>query len=192
MLQMELGGVDFPLDEEFAKHRHQYSQDKVRLFASAERLIRCIIACQAEKQDAVGLRRALELSRSLSARAWDISPFQMKQLPQIGIAAIRKLAIAGITCIDDLEAAEPSRIEMLLNKNPPFGSKIVASAQAFPRLRAGIKMTGKVGPRESSTPSVLINVGLETRTPSDHQIHGRVEFHEHSSASIVPKKTYLC
>ena len=178
MLQMELGGIDFPLDEEFAKHRHQYSQDKVRLFASAERLIRCIIACEDEKQDAVGLRRALELSRSLSARAWDTSPFQMKQLPHIGMAAIRKLAIAGITCIDDLEAAEPSRIEMLLNKNPPFGSKIVASAQAFPRLRAGIKMTGKVGLRESSTPSILINVGLETRTSSDHQIYGRLEFHE--------------
>ena len=152
MVQMELGGIEYPIDEEYAKHKHQYSQDKVRLFASAERLIRCIIACEARKQDAVGLRRALELSRSLSARAWDNSPFQMKQLPQIGIAAIRKLAVAGIISIEDLEAAEPSRTEMLLNKNPPFGSRILASAQSFPKLRVGIKLAGKVSFSECLTP----------------------------------------
>lgn len=146
IIQAELGGVNLPADEQYLKHKKQFQQDKIILFSSIHRLIRCVIDCRLHLQDAVGARNALELARSFSARVWDNSPYQMKQIPQIGLAAIRKLANGGITSIEVLEAAEAHRIEMLMSKNPPFGNKLLGSLRDFPKLRASIKMMGKVGP----------------------------------------------
>ncbi len=143
IVQSELGGVEFPIDEQYAKHKRQFNQDKTLIFDSIHRLIRCIIDCQIHLQDAVAVRNALELARSFGARVWDNSPLQMKQISQIGLVAIRKLAIGGINTIEALEAAEPHRIEMLLSKNPPFGNKMLANLKDFPKLRVSIKMMGK-------------------------------------------------
>ena len=143
ILQSELGGVEFPIDEQYSKHKRQFNQDKAIIFDSIHRLIRCIIDCQIHLQDAVAVRNALELARSFGARVWDNSPLQMKQISQIGLVAIRKLATGGITTLETLEAAEPHRIEMLLSKNPPFGNKMLANLKDFPKLRVSVKMMGK-------------------------------------------------
>ena len=143
IIQAELGGVEFPTDEQYAKHKRQYNQDKGLVFDSIHRLIHCVIDCHIHLQDAVAVRHALELARSFGARVWDHSPYQMKQIPQIGLVAIRKLANGGINSIEALEAAEPHRIEMLLSKNPPFGNKLLANLKDFPKLRVSIKMMGK-------------------------------------------------
>lgn len=136
--------MDFPSDEQYAKHKKQFSQDKATLFSTIHRLICCVIDCQIHLQDAVAVRHGLELARSFSARVWDNSPYQMKQITQIGLAAIRKLAVGGITSIEALEATEPQRIEMLLSKNPPFGQKLLGNLRDFPKLRVSVKMMGKV------------------------------------------------
>lgn len=144
IIQAELGGVEFPADEQFAKHRKQYQDDKIAIFSHIHRLIKCVIDCQIYLREGVSIRHALELLRSFSARVWDNSPFQMKQIPQIGLVAIRKLISGGISCIDSLEAAEPHKIEMLLSKNPPFGMKLLTNLKDFPKLRVSVKMIGKV------------------------------------------------
>lgn len=144
LLQSELGGVDFPADEQYAKYKKQFQQEKNVLFSSINRLIRCVIDCQVHLQDGLAVRHALELARSFSARVWDSSPFQMKQIPQIGPSAVRKLAMGGINNIEGLEDAEAHRVELLLSKNPPFGSTILARVRDFPKLRVSVKMMGKV------------------------------------------------
>lgn len=143
IIQSELGGVEFLIDEQYSKHKRQFNQDKALIFDSIHRLIRCIIDCQIHLQDAVAVRNALELARSFGARVWDNSPLQMKQISQIGLVAIRKLATGGINSIEALETAEPHRIEMLLSKNPPFGNKMLANLKDFPKLHVSVKMMGK-------------------------------------------------
>ena len=146
IMQAELGGVEFPTHEQYVKHRKQYQQDKIIIFSQVHRLIRCVIDCQIHLEDAVAARHALELSRSFAAQVWDNSPYQMKQIPQIGPVAIRKLVIGGINSIEELETAEAHRIEMLLSKNPPFGTKLLARLKDFPKLRVSVRMMGKVNP----------------------------------------------
>lgn len=68
----------------------------------------------------------------------------MKQIEQVGVVAVRKLAAAGITNLEDLESAEAHQIEMVLSKNPPFGSKLLSKLKDFPKLRVSVKMIGKV------------------------------------------------
>ena len=144
IIQSELGGIDYPADEQFQKHRVQFQTDRSLVFQHAHRLIRCITDCQLHRDDAVATRNSLELTRSLAARVWDNSPLQMKQVDQIGVVAVRKLAAAGVDSIEALAATEAHRIETILSRNPPFGHKILTKMQAFPRLTIAAKVIGKV------------------------------------------------
>lgn len=143
LIQAELGGVEFPADEQYGKHKRQYNQDKVLVFSHLNRLIRCVVDCRLHLRDSVGARHALELARSFSARVWDNSPLQMKQLPEVGQVAIRKLAMGGINSLEALESTEPHRIETLLSRNPPFGQKLLGHLKDFPKLRVSLKLMGK-------------------------------------------------
>ncbi|OJJ98050.1 hypothetical protein ASPACDRAFT_31738 [Aspergillus aculeatus ATCC 16872] len=157
LIQSELGAVDFPDGEQFQKLRFVFQQDKNFVFSHINRLIRCIIDCQISLEDAVTLRNALELARSFGAKVWDTSPLQLKQLEQIGIVAVRKLAAANITSIEALGQCEPHRIDMILSKNPPFGAKLLERVASFPRLRVAIKMTGK----KESKPAAPVRICLK-------------------------------
>ncbi|KAK2784145.1 Sec63 [Onygenales sp. PD_12] len=143
LIQSELGAVEIPTGDQYQKHRLSFQQDKGLVFSHANRLIRCIIDCQISLQDSVSTRHALELARSIGARVWDNSALQMKQIDQIGIVAVRKLANAGINSVEALEATEPHRIDMLLSKNPPFGSKLLGKVAEFPKPRVSVKLMGK-------------------------------------------------
>ena len=145
IMQAELGGVEYPTDEQYTKHKRQYHQDKEIIFANVHRLIKCVIDCKIHLQDSIAVRHALELMRSLGARVWDSSPYQLKQIPQIGPVAIRKLVMGGINNIEALDITGAERIEMLLSKNPPFGNKMLGSLKSFPKVRVTVKMMGKVG-----------------------------------------------
>ncbi|KAL1964042.1 hypothetical protein VTN77DRAFT_7588 [Rasamsonia byssochlamydoides] len=154
LIQSELGAVEFPPNEQFQKHKLPFQQDKTLVFSHINRLIRCIIDCQIHLEDGISVRNALELARSFAARVWDNSPLQMKQIDQIGIVAVRKLAGAGITSLEALEDTEAHRIEMILSKNPPFGMKVLARLAEFPKLRVTIKMMGR---ETKSGKSVKVN-----------------------------------
>lgn len=146
LIQSELGAVDIPTGDQYQKHKLSFQQDKAMVFSHVNRLIRCIIDCQLSIRDSVSTRNALELARSFGARVWENSALQMKQIDQIGIVAVRKLANAGINSIEALENTDPHRIEMALSKNPPFGSKLLARLADFPKPRVSVKMTGKASP----------------------------------------------
>ncbi|QSS63303.1 hypothetical protein I7I51_00360 [Histoplasma capsulatum] len=145
LIQSELGGVEIPTGDQYQKHKLSFQQDKGLVFSHASRLIRCITDCQLSLQDSVSTRHALELARGIGARVWDNSALQMKQIEQIGIVAVRKFANAGISSIEALEATEASRIDMLLSKNPPFGSRILARVAEFPKPRVSVKLVEKNG-----------------------------------------------
>lgn len=143
ILQAELGGASLPDGDNFRKHHQQHSTDKVLIFGHANRLIRCIIDCQIHLKDAISVRSALELGRSIAARAWDGTPRQLKQLPDIGDVSCRKLASRGINSIEKLLSKEPHQIEMALGKGTPFGTRLLAKLESFPRLRVSVKEMGR-------------------------------------------------
>jgi len=143
LMQAELGGMDFPMGEQFAKHKGQFQQDKAMVFQHVNRLVRCITDCQLTRGDSVSARHALELARSFAARVWDNSPLQLKQLEHIGNVAVRKLANAGINSLESLENTESHRIEAVIGRGPPFGMKLLSQLAQFPKLRVLVKMTGK-------------------------------------------------
>jgi ATP-dependent DNA helicase HFM1/MER3 len=140
IIQSVLGGVDILWDKDTGKHQGQYQNEVATVFKHVRRFIRCIIDCQISLRDSVAIQHALLIQRSLSARAWDDSPNQMRQLPDIGSVASKRFANAGIRSIEDLELTEPHRIEMILKRNPPFGIKFLEKLKIFPKLHVSIQI----------------------------------------------------
>lgn len=139
IIQSVLGGADMPWDKDVQKHKTQYQTDVATVFRHIQRLIRCIADCQISVGDSVAVMNALLLQRSLQSQAWDDGPMHMRQIPSIGIVAVRKLVNAGIRSIEELEFAEPHHIEMALGRNPPFGLKLLEHVKAFPKLRVSVQ-----------------------------------------------------
>ena len=195
IIQAELGGLEFPAGEQFTKHKRQFQQDKAILFLHAHRLIRCIVDCQLVLQDSITTRHALELARSFGARVWDNSPLQMKQIPQIGAVAVRKLAVAGINSIEVLEATEAHRLETILNKQVPSGTRILANLKDFPKLRVYVRMMGKVR-KTGHTPQRAVPLtpvtGLQIGTASPNQADSRDWIHQRQGSSFLSPQAYIC
>ena len=140
LVQSVLGAADIPWDGEYAKHRQQYNNEASMIFKRINRLTRCIIDCQIYSGDSVGINNALLLERSFTARVWDDSALQMKQVETLGIAGCRKLAQADIRSLEELECTNPHRIELVLGRNPPYGLKILEKLKAFPKLRISLHL----------------------------------------------------
>lgn len=143
LIQAELGNVTLPDGDQYRKQLQQHRVDKTIVFAQSSRLIRCIIDCQIHLGDSMSVRHALELSRSLAAHVWDNTASQLRQIDGLGEVAVRKLASASINSIDSLVNTEPSKIELVLGKNPPFGLGLLKKLESFPNLRVSVKETGR-------------------------------------------------
>ena len=159
LIQAALGGIEIESNSRYSTHQRQFRQDTSLVFQHAKRLIRCIIDCKVKSKDAIAVRNALELARSLGAYAWDDSPHQLSQLENIGSVAVRKLVSFDIRSMEDLEFVEPHRIDMALSRNPPFGAMLLKKLKTFPKLRLSLRM--------ASNPSLRQHGGVEVKVQAE-------------------------
>ncbi|KAK0247544.1 ATP-dependent DNA helicase MER3 [Friedmanniomyces endolithicus] len=157
VIQAVLGAIDLPSED--YKQRLEFGVAKVTIFQQAQRFVRCIVDCQLFLDDAVSTRNALMLARSLGAQVWDDSPLHMKQLDGVGLVSVRKLAVAGIKSIEDIETTEAHRLEGILSRNPPYGEQLQKKAKAFPKLRISMKTVGE--PIIKKGQHVTVNIKAE-------------------------------
>jgi hypothetical protein len=66
------------------------------------------------------------------ARTWENSILQLKQIDGIGIANAKLLSNAGIDSFKKIIHTDARTIEYNVNRNPPFGNKVVDSIRKFP------------------------------------------------------------
>lgn len=160
VIQVQLGGIDLPTDKEFLAIKRQFHVEKGVILERIQRLVRCIVDCKSVDCDAVSVRNALDLARSLSAEYWEHSNLQLRQIPQIGPAASRKLVTNNINSVEELVNLDTGSIERIMSRNPPFGRKVLDSLLGFPRLTIRAEMTGKATSRPGENPKVKVNVQL--------------------------------
>lgn len=189
ILQAHLGSVQEPAGPLHDKHHARYHTDTFAVFAHANRLIRCIIDCQLSLKDAVSAKNALELARSLAARAWDNTPNILKQVQGIGDVYMRKLAAKGINSIDTLLTTDPQRINLILGKPQPFGNNLLKKLSSFPNLMVAVKeMDRRIRTGKCVTLKLNCEVGFLNET-TPYQF-GRTQVHvcfllEDSDGSIL-------
>ena len=165
IIQSILGHAEISWDGESNKHRAQYFQEVGKIFKSINTLIRCIIDCQIILGDSVTIQNAMMLERSLGSKAWDDSPMQMIQIPEIGIVAVRKLVNAGIRSLEDLEATDARRIETIVGKNPPFGLRILDALKAYPKLRVSLHIQQTSVSVTTNANDTLADLGARLQRP---------------------------
>ena len=139
LLQAALGCVDLSDVPEVV--RRQIMLDTSLLFERMHRLVRAVIECKASDLDGVTCRVALDLARSMAAKAWEGKPMQLTQVPQVGPVFMRKFVASGITTVHDLFRAGASSIERILSRNPPFGKKMTDELAHFPCLTLEARIT---------------------------------------------------
>ncbi|KAK4058700.1 ATP-dependent DNA helicase MER3 [Microbotryomycetes sp. JL221] len=108
-------------------------QDASHIWPHVVRMAKCIVDILLDRRDG-GLRTAMELMRSVAARAWDNSAFVLRQLDRIGEKSVKALADRGITSLDQLRQTQPNVIELAVGRNPPFGLKLIAQAKLIPNF----------------------------------------------------------
>lgn len=155
IVQIQLGGIEYPNDKDFNMVRRQFSIDKGIIFDRINRLVRCVVDCKSHDDDAVSTRNALDLLRSLSAEYWENSSLQLRQVPGLGPAAVRKFANSNVTSIEVLASKHTSDIERIMSKNPPFGRKLLDQLQGFPRLKLSGGITKQIV-KPKANPKVFV------------------------------------
>ncbi|KAL8338974.1 hypothetical protein RB598_007340 [Gaeumannomyces tritici] len=158
LIQSDLGGVEYPTQEGIQMAKNQHATDKCLVLDRIKPLVKCVIDCKGADHDAVGVRNALELFRSIKAGGWEGMPSQLLQVSGIGPVTMRKLVQHDILTMKDLAATAPERIQMFLSKNPPFGRNMLALVDKFPKLSLATEVVALPHQRHSSKDPPSINV----------------------------------
>merc|ERR1711997_1088159 len=64
---------------------------------------------------------------------WENSKFVAKQFERVGMVTARSLVGTGYTNFDAIAGADPRRLELVINRPPPFGNHIRDSARYVPK-----------------------------------------------------------
>lgn len=160
LLQVALGCVD--LSDVPDVVRRQITLDTSLLFERMHRLVRAVIECKASDLDGVTCRVALDLARSMAARAWEGKSMQLTQVAQLGPVFMRKFVASGITTVRDLVEAGASNIERIVSRNPPFGKKMADELAHFPRLtlEARVATENPRGFKPGMQPMIRVDAAL--------------------------------
>lgn len=134
MVQLHLGGADYPDSSESQKQRHQLRAEKKGIFERLQRLVRCVAECKGHECDSVSTNTALELARSLAAGAWEGRPSELLQIPAIGPVNMRKLVSQGVKAVKDLVHKNHGELEHCMSRKPPFGNTMSNHLKQFPLL----------------------------------------------------------
>ncbi|KAI8091711.1 P-loop containing nucleoside triphosphate hydrolase protein, partial [Thamnidium elegans] len=95
------------------------------ILITISRVTKCVIDCSIHEKNPVKLKFAAELYQSLQAKMWSTSPYVARQIEGIGSQFAKTLAQANMISMEQLRNCDPGRIEMILNRNPPFGTKVL-------------------------------------------------------------------
>ncbi|KAI9323195.1 Sec63 Brl domain-containing protein [Dichotomocladium elegans] len=114
-----------------------------QILQHARRITKCIIDCSIHEKDAIKLKHALEFHRCLSAKMWGNSSHILRQVERIGPRMAKNLLNAGISTFEQLRKVDSSRIEVILHRNPPFGSQIKETVDMIPHFALEFQQVGK-------------------------------------------------
>ncbi|KAJ3864985.1 hypothetical protein EV359DRAFT_39824 [Lentinula novae-zelandiae] len=141
LIQAILGGISLNAPE-YRSNDSQPQFEAYSVFKHLPRIARAIVEVAIVRRFGAPLKYGLELVRCSTAKAWEDRPVVLRQIESIGEKSLKAsgqtssarqvLAEHGITSIPILRKQDTLRLETLLNRRPPFGLEMLASAQEFP------------------------------------------------------------
>ncbi|KAG8969461.1 Sec63 [Tulasnella sp. 419] len=177
LIQAVLGGISLN-SAEFKTSDSQPALEALGVFKHACRIARAIVDVAIVRRSGSQIKFALELVRSLVAKAWDDRPIVLRQISHIGeksikvsldlcsldlvLQLVKVLTASGITNLSLLRSQDTFRLEALLNRKPPFGRDILAELKTLPSYTISVAEDA-VAPSGGSDPvmvTLTITAGL--------------------------------
>lgn len=118
------------------KTNFQFAKSSKIIMRQAKQIIPCMVSymIQARDQHPVALRAAIELAGAIRGECWHEGAGVLRQLDGIGAGYEGALAKAALGTIKALRDADPSTIEFILKRNPPFGVQLKENISKMPIL----------------------------------------------------------
>jgi ATP-dependent DNA helicase HFM1/MER3 len=135
-LQAVIGGVSLG---EGKNRAHTLHQDAAVILQQAQRISRGMVAIFLAKRDPISMVNAIRLGRAIQTKLWNDSNLVLRQVDGLGPQLCKLLLNGGIQSFSDLKQMEAHKIELITNRHPPFGSKVLESVQAMPELAMCVK-----------------------------------------------------
>lgn len=128
-----------------------------KIFHLGTRIMRAASEYYQSVQSFSAAVNAFALAKGIDVQKWPDSNMHVSQLKHARIKnMVKKLALAKITTFQDVEAADPRRIEMKVEKQFPFGNTLQGDVKDFPS-ELKIKMSHHVVSKESYNIDVTIS-----------------------------------
>ncbi|KAG8734229.1 Sec63 [Ceratobasidium sp. 423] len=172
LIQAVLGGVPL-MSPEYKSPNSQPHMEALNVMRHAPRMITALVDTALVTKNGSVIINGMNLMRCLNGKAWEDRPAVLKQLDGIGERSYKVLAENGITTIKLLSEQNPSRIEMLLNRRPPFGSGLVSSARALPSYSVFVEELSSAANKAVNTVDIelLVTVSAKCASTEDNRAH---------------------
>lgn len=161
LIQYELGGLEYPNDQDLVKLQQSFKQDKLYVFKHIGRLLRCLIDVCVEKKDFISLRNCLSLASCVSGGCWNDTSMVLKQLDGINLSHVRRLTSQSVKSFTLIQLFDSSKIEYVLGLRPGNGAKIKGQVESLPVISVRSKIAKIVKPRDGSGLKLSVESNLD-------------------------------
>ncbi|KAK7034084.1 ATP-dependent DNA helicase MER3, partial [Paramarasmius palmivorus] len=171
LIQAILGGISLS-NPEYKSGDSQVHLEAFSVFRHLPRIARAVVEVAITRKRGAQLKHGLELLRCFAAKAWEDRPVVLRQLDSIGEKSIKILAEHGIVSIETLRKQDALRLEMLLNRKPPYGHTLLAAARELPSYSLKIVENDvtSYGGRAAVDVSLKISCGLLEETSGSSKV----------------------
>ncbi|XP_064098170.1 probable ATP-dependent DNA helicase HFM1 [Macrobrachium nipponense] len=125
------------------------NQDSAKIMRTGQRITKCLTEYGATRSDYELQLNTVLLAKSFACKLWENSRHVTRQLDRIGQTLSAALVQAKITSFTALEETTPRNIELILNRQPPFGNRIREQAVKLPRYELMLEQLNEVRATES-------------------------------------------
>ncbi len=105
----------------------------------------------------------MTLCKSLTCGIWNNSSFVSKQFDRVGPAYSSSLVNAGYCSLRSIAEADPRTLELVLNKQPPFGNHVRNSAAAMPEYDLNVERVEGLGGERMARQRSGANLKIKVR-----------------------------
>jgi hypothetical protein len=141
-------------------HIHSHFLSRAQdVFRSGVRIARCMAETYLQCGRLSGAAHALSLARTAELRLWDASKLICRQFDGIGKVHAAALAAGGYTRLDDVDAADPRRLEAVTGRTYLFGAALQAACARTPRIEMTLDpVGGSAVPKRGDTMEFIVRL----------------------------------
>ncbi|XP_078418024.1 putative ATP-dependent DNA helicase HFM1 [Cetorhinus maximus] len=151
LIQAQLGCI--PVQE------FTLTQDIAKIFKCGVRVTKCLseLLMQQEKKNFLALLNAVILAKCFRAKLWENSTYVSRQLEKIGPTLSSAMVNAGLTTFQKIEDVNARELELIVNRQPPFGSQIRESVIHLPKYELSVEQLARY---HASAAEIIVTITL--------------------------------